>query len=467
MKDKNSKHKPQPYHMKIPAGMPISMTQIDDISYDPTDEQLKIGKAIGLTIRSYMKTVKELLKNKYSNIRDYAPSHLSIPGMVFIFCCTDGIIIRYDSNPESKVAVCYSNLSLSEFVPKISEEVVNCHIDRDSESNHPAKGVELTLFAVDMNSGVQNKLFSVNIRYDIVVEQPAGPLPSPPAKPYCLLSINNTMEIRLLGESLASENSSKTGKRFMMCTPLTLPVGWSCIEVFPNTDPKYWKPKYAPIWAENDLLAAVVRRQVQENKLNTLDPKAESRMQFAKLLQSYQQLLDSDPNKEEILQNFLKENPVLLCPAHIQIWPKLALGAHKTDFVFQDAIGDYLLVELEKSIDPLFLKNGDRSHALKHAQDQVSDWRRYIEDNPTTVRSELGLKGISSNPRSLIVIGRSNSLMPKDRRILQTMENESPRSKIMTYDDLYHSTKVIIENLLGPLWEEMGNTRIYFLTDKE
>ena len=42
------------------------------------------------------------------------------------------------------------------------------------------------------------------------------------------------------------------------------------------------------------------------------------------------------------------------------------------------------------------------------------------------------------------------------------MENNSPKLKIMTYDDVYDNAKAAIENLLGPIWDEPGNTQIYY-----
>ena len=86
-------------------------------------------------------------------------------------------------------------------------------------------------------------------------------------------------------------------------------------------------------------------------------------------------------------------------------------------------------------------------------------------NNLNTVQQELGLKDISTNPSSLIVIGRSQSLSSTDRRQLTTIENESPKLKIMTYDDVYENAKAVVENLLGPIWENPGNTQIYYLNN--
>jgi hypothetical protein len=236
--------------------------------------------------------------------------------------------------------------------------------------------------------------------------------------------------------------------------------------VYPFIDPEQWKPDYAPFWAESDILAAVVARRFQEDQFQSLDPNAEARRQVAELLKSYKDLLDSNPEREEILQKFLCEHPFLLCPTHTKMWPKLALGAQVTDFVFQEAIGDYLLVELERATYRLFLRHGHPSRELNHARGQITDWKRYLEDNLSTVQRELGLTAISTNPKSLIVIGRSQSLTPEDRRKLVTIENESPKTKIMTYDDVLENAKAIVENLLGPLWEASIHTRIYYLQSK-
>ena len=91
------------------------------------------------------------------------------------------------------------------------------------------------------------------------------------------------------------------------------------------------------------------------------------------------------------------------------------------------------------------------------------DWRRYLEDNLATVQRELGLDGISSNPKCLIVIGRTAELTDANRRKLGAIENEGPRLKVLTYDDVMVNAKAVLENILGPLWNVQGNTQIYYL----
>jgi hypothetical protein len=252
-------------------------------------------------------------------------------------------------------------------------------------------------------------------------------------------------------------------QRFLARNIIRFQAGWECIEVFPFFELDRWKPEFALMWAENDLLATIVTRQFQESRLQSLDPNAAARKHFARVLNSFKALLDSDPDREETIQVFLRENPVLLSPTYTRLWPKVPLGACVTDFIFQEAAGDYTLVEIERSTYHLFIQDGDTSRHLNHARNQVQDWKRYLEDNLSTVQRELGLAEISANPKSLIIIGRSNQMSPENRRKLVTIENESPKVKILTYDDVYANAKAVMENLLGPIWDTVGDTQIFYL----
>src|SRR5262249_28172203 len=161
-------------------------------------------------------------------------------------------------------------------------------------------------------------------------------------------------EIGIEGQ-LAGEGNTRD---FVTRTPLRLPVAWNCIEIFPFLNLDSWKPEFATLWAENDILAAVATQQFREAHYQSLDPNSSTRKQYAVLLDEFRRLLDSNPEREETLQKFLRSNPMLLCPTQIRMWPKLALGARKTDFVFREANHDYLLVELERSTYELFRGDG-------------------------------------------------------------------------------------------------------------
>ena len=429
--------------------------------------QKALMDAVGPSMREYLNTVKKLLDGKYANIKDYAPRHLRDPGTVMCCCCPDGIIIRYDTktDQESFLAAGWCDETLSQIVPKISESVVYCHPNKDFTSLIPQNGPEIVLSKVDGKTGQESVISRAKVGFDVVIQPISEAIPKAPSKPYCIISVRNSFELNIVGILQPVEYGTNKERKFLLRNEMRLPIGWECIEVFPFPDIVQWKPEYASIWAENDLLASVVANQFRDRQLSNLDPNAAARTEFAKLLAEYKQLLDSDPEREEILQSFLKEHPLLLCPAHIRIKPKLPIGKNVTDFVFQEANRDYLLVELEPSTDPLFIKSGDTSSQLNHARNQIVDWRRYIEDNLHTVQKELDLPGISANPRGLVVIGRSHSLNDDNRRKLVSIENDSPKTKIMTYDDVFANAKAIVENLLGPLWLGIGTTEVYYLPD--
>jgi hypothetical protein len=416
-------------------------------------------ETVGPAVLTYIKSAADLLARKYSHVRELAPAYLRSPGKVLVGFCRDGLVMRFESKGE-KPEVCagWSTESFSDLVSKLSQDLVHCHIGSMPETL-PTGGMQITIFR-ESPGGAREDIGAIRVGFDAVIRLPDSPH-VPPSKPFCLFSVRN--ELDLLMHLRPVQQIQTREEVVVVRNTIRLPVGWDCIEAYPGFDPAQWKQEYAAMWAENDILAAVVAHQSREAQYQSLDPNAAARDEFGKLLARYKELLDSDPAREEILQVFLDEHPALLCPAHKNKWPKLALGPWKTDFVFREAAGDYILVELERSTHKLFRRDGDASSELNHAKGQITNWKRYLEDNLSTVKRELGLSDISVNPRSIIVIGRSASLTEECHRKLVTIENEIPKLKIMTYDDVYSNAKAVIENLLGPLSVMGGSTRVYYL----
>lgn len=429
-----------------------------------TPDQQQTISLIGKVISAYKKAAKSLLNEKYSHLREFVPTHLADPGNIVAACCTDGVVIRYEKNLESpKTISIWMQKDLSQIAAILSQSLIQCHPNQQFTSTVETTGAEVTLSAVSPSRNKSKDLFSTRIGFDVVIDRPEH-APLPPQKPFCLASVRNALEIGLKAELVEDGEKSGKGQHILIRNELRLPVGWECIEIYPYIDLEAWKPEYAPIWAENDLLAAVVAAQVRESHFESLDPNAKAREKYAAILKDFKNLLDSNPGREEILQIFLRNHPFLLCPTHTKIWPKLPLGAKVTDFVFRDATSDYLLVELEKSTHPLFRDDGHVGEKVNIAIGQITDWKRYLEDNLRTVQQELGLTGISADPQSLAVIGRSHTLTAENRRKLGAMNSTHPKLKIMTYDNVYDNAKAVIENLLGPIWHSSGETQIYHLT---
>ncbi len=450
--------------IRISPGMrPAEIIDTNEELHPPDALERERVIHVGETIKSYLDTAQELLQGRYRELRDIAPTHLNEPGRVIITCCRDGVLIRYEKRVEGReILGMWTQDGLTEVTSTLSQNVVNCYPGKPFTSKIPTSAPGLNVYKRDTSGAAAEEILFFRIGFDVVLERP-NRLPQPPLKPYCVLSVQNSFEFYLLGQFQAPR--APQAEKFVIRNAFRLPVGWECLEVYPFLQMEQWKPEYVHVWAENDILRTAVLRQLRESRFRALDPNVTPRARFRALLKEFRNLLDSIPEREETLQKYLHENPILLCPTNTGIWPKLDLGARQTDFVFREATGDFLLVELERSTHGLFIRDGNTSAELNHAFGQILDWKRYLEDNLRTVQAEKGLAGISTNPKSLIVIGRSESLTPENRRKLTTLENQCSKLKIMTYDDVYESTKALAENLFGPIWETGPNSEVYYITE--
>lgn len=431
---------------------------------EPSAETRKAMNAVGACIKAYLLATETFVAGKYSGISQFAPEYLAHPGNILIGICSDGVVVRYESKRSEKrtmaiallpQGIAQTSLELSQNLIKLSGAGAR-ELDPEKEL-----GIEFRMWTSSHTKGKEDDIFSARILFEVALPYPV-PESAPPSKPYCLLSIRNQVAIEINGEILPEEGSNGPSQPFVSKADVALGVGWQCIEVFPGFDLSAWRAEFAPLWAEADLLGCVVINQQQAAEEHSLDPRATTRRQYAGLLAEFKSLLDSDPDREQTLQTFLQANPKLLCPGYVRMWPKLPFGRHITDFVFRDAVNDYVLVEIERSTLALFRQDGHASADLTHAHGQILDWKRYLEDNLHTVQRELGLAGISTNPNGLVVMGRSADLTTETRRKLKTMTNDTPKLRIMTYDDVYDNAKAVLENILGPMADLGGTTRIFY-----
>jgi hypothetical protein len=456
--------RPRGATLTIKPGAPLEIQEkILDLDSAP-DEFRDRTQRVGKTLRAYLKAVRTLLDGRYKHLAAETPRHMTSACIPYAFIFKDGILVRYDlqNNPELKVAVgTVPDHSLTDFSAAVSEQFLHCSED-PSKYDPGDRAIKLTLSAIPSAGGKANDFFTLRIFAVTSIStgrtHPTDPSPEPPMP---LISVRNEVEVFLNIE--LDRQPGEENRQFLLRTPIRLAVGWEAIEVFPPYEETSWSPELASFWAERDLLAAVLHRNLRDNHFRKIDPHAQARSDMTKLLSECKALLDGP---EESLHQFVKGKPGLLCPTHDRVWSKLPLGKRVTDFVFRQATGEYLLVELERPSHNLFRADGQQREELTHAIDQVMDWRRYIEDNLRTVQSELGLDGISSNPSCLIVIGRSSSLNPDTRRKLVTLQNATPNLRIITYDDLIANAKAAAENILGPLWDVGPRTEVYQLPSK-
>lgn len=416
-------------------------------------------------INAYLKAARNLIDGQYSSAKHFVPRYLIGPTCFVVICSDECVAVRFAlKTPETKNIIAWSSDTIAEIASLLSQKLIQVHSSRHFTEQSDS-GIVLTLQAKSADSSEPRPITTVKYSINAVLELPKQ-LPNPPLKPFSLFSVRNEFDVGILIETLSpAGNAAEKAQKYLIRGSIRSPAGWECVELYPGWDPAMWKPEHAPIWAERDVLAAIVTAQTKKAQFDALDPKRSAREQFGQELSEFRSLLNSNPGREETLHQFLKERPHLLCPTRVEMWSKLALGARETDFVFRQASGEYFLVEIEKSTHELFRQDGQVRTELVHAQKQVSDWFRYVEDNLKTVQQELGLAGISSTPNALIVMGRSRDLTPENRRALTTMRNLAPKIQIMTYDDVFDSAKAVVENLFGPMWDQPGGSRIYQVSD--
>jgi antiviral defense system Shedu protein SduA len=160
------------------------------------------------------------------------------------------------------------------------------------------------------------------------------------------------------------------------------------------------------------------------------------------LLSRFTHLLDqtaAEKAKEEILQVFLKENPLLLIP-NGRVIPKQKLGEDFcTDFVLIDMLDQgpkYTLVEIEKSSHEVFTKKGELRSEVQHAIHQTLQWDVWLQKHSSYLRAKL--PGFET-PNYIIIIGRSTDFTDENREFLRAYNRRLNNTQLITYDDVVRS----------------------------
>ena len=165
------------------------------------------------------------------------------------------------------------------------------------------------------------------------------------------------------------------------------------------------------------------------------------------LLGQFESLLDSGPEREEDLQRFLTDHPVLIDPFVSVLYTKQELGSDFiTDFIIRRMNDQYVLVEIENSTDPLFTKNGSFTAELNTAIGQVRDFQAWVSENIAYAQKKLPY---IKYPEGLVVIGRRKDLEEIEiKRLVEENFSRRGHIKITTYDDLLDQGKIVHRNLI-------------------
>ena len=187
------------------------------------------------------------------------------------------------------------------------------------------------------------------------------------------------------------------------------------------------------------------------------------------------EVLNSDGG-ERAAHRFLKENDDIIITAFNRAWnfivciSEFELGSeYRSDFLILSAHSIHwhaIFIELKDYKTKLYSKNGNPTKALRHAQNQIDNWREWVRINEFYLRQRFAAilekedapaiwpheipnytTGYSSGSNEIadmksyvdyyyhIVVGRSSTLTPEERKFRQNdMRWGGP--EIATYDRL-------------------------------
>jgi hypothetical protein len=161
----------------------------------------------------------------------------------------------------------------------------------------------------------------------------------------------------------------------------------------------------------------------------------------------FARLLESDP-KEEVLQTFIENNPILLhqFPSQRLFSKPKILTSFVADFALLTSKKELLLFELEKSTTKLIKRSGGMSAEVSHAFDQVRDWLHVVDEHRLAVLDSLGiLKEEVSAVRGVVIAGRDVGYDALELRKLKGAD--LGRVLLFTYDDLLFSLDALIRRI--------------------
>jgi hypothetical protein len=155
-----------------------------------------------------------------------------------------------------------------------------------------------------------------------------------------------------------------------------------------------------------------------------------------------------DP-KEETVQQFIENNPILLqqfAPQKVYHKPPL-LTKYTADFAVLNNKGELILIEIEKPNKRLLKKDGGISAEFQHAIDQVRDWLHLVEEHRAAALECIGLKPEEVvSIRGVVIMGRDGSCSPSHLRKLKWTDF-GQRITFYTYNDLISGLVTLVRTI--------------------
>ncbi|MCF7860893.1 DUF4263 domain-containing protein [Candidatus Woesearchaeota archaeon] len=166
--------------------------------------------------------------------------------------------------------------------------------------------------------------------------------------------------------------------------------------------------------------------------------------EYKKNLVEFKKQIDKK-GKEEELQTFLLKNSWLLGLEYENAQPQKIGVRKRYDFYVEKYDGYADIVEIKKSSENLFLKNGKMSKPLADALQQLIEYidDAIIEGDSKRISNKLQINFLK--PKGILIIGKTKNEEIKQK--IAQLAYYFHNIEILTYDDLYERGKCIVSSL--------------------
>lgn len=176
------------------------------------------------------------------------------------------------------------------------------------------------------------------------------------------------------------------------------------------------------------------------------------------VLDAFDALIRNEPENEPAFQDFLTKHPQILDPLAIRVWPQPDLfGFRSPDYILQRADGTYLVIEIECPAKKLVTKGGQLTSEVVHAEQQVTDYRRYLVQRFSEIEKHLPN---FQEPDCLVVVGLARTLNSTQKQALYDANNGRTFTHIVGFDWLLDRARTIAVNIVQPE-VEVRDIRVY------
>jgi hypothetical protein len=152
--------------------------------------------------------------------------------------------------------------------------------------------------------------------------------------------------------------------------------------------------------------------------------------------------------KEEVLQQFINENPIILhqFPSEKIFAKPPILTFFAADFGIVTPQKELILIELKKATARLMKKDGGVAAPLSHAFDQVRWWLHIVDEHRLAVLESLKIeKELVSTVKGVVIAGGD---IGNDAQYLRQLKGTDwGRITFLTYDDLLFALDALIRRM--------------------